>query len=167
MLSKTLTRTVRVHCFGNRLTRQILSNAEDAYKKMLKEMVEYAVRRGVSQATLHKVFYAKFRQVYPWLPTRLIKGAYRDAVRRAMSFRAAKRRGKAYTEAPEVRNVTLVFADMQDWKLEGGALKLRIGRWWVELRCSGHKQLYRYLYGGWRLAEELKLKRRGNTGLRI
>jgi len=61
MLSKILTRTVRVHCFGNRLTRQILSNAEDAYKKMLEEMVEYAVRRGASQATLHKVFYAKFR----------------------------------------------------------------------------------------------------------
>jgi putative transposase len=31
----------------------------------------------------------------------------------------------------------------------------------VDLRCSSHKQLHRYLYGGWRLAEELKLKRRG------
>ena len=48
MPSKTLTRTVRVGYFGNRLMRQILSNAEDAYKKMLKEMVEYAVRRGAS-----------------------------------------------------------------------------------------------------------------------
>jgi hypothetical protein len=127
MPSKTLTKTVRVHCFGNRLTRQILSNAEDAYKKMLKEMVEYAVRRGASQATLHKVFYARFRAEYPWLPTRLIKGAYRDAVRRAKSFRDAKKRGKAYTEAPEVRRVALTFSDAQDWRLEDGALKLRIG----------------------------------------
>ncbi len=161
MLSKTLTRTVRVHCFGNRLTRQILSNAEDAYKKMLKEMVEYAVRRGASQATLHRVFYAKFRAEYPWLPTRLIKGAYRDAVRRAKSFRDAKKRGKAYTEAPEVRRVALTFSDAQDWRLEDGALKLRIGGGWVVLRCLSHKQLRRYLYGGWRLAEELRLKRRG------
>jgi hypothetical protein len=61
MPSKTLTRTVKVGCFGNKLTRQILNNTEDAYKKMLKEMVEYAVRRGASQATLHRVFYAKFR----------------------------------------------------------------------------------------------------------
>jgi len=106
MPSKTLTRTVRVHCFGNRLTRQILSNAEDAYKKMLKEIVEYAVRRGASQATLHRVFYAKFRAEYSWLPTRLIKGAYRDAVRRAKSFSDAKKRGKAYTEAPELRRVS-------------------------------------------------------------
>ena len=95
------------------------------------------------------------------MPTRLIKGAYRDAARRAKSFRAAKKRGKAYTEAPEVRRVALTFSDAQDWRLEGGALKLRIGGGWVELRCSNHKQLHRYLYSGWRLTEELKLKRRG------
>lgn len=161
MPSKTLTRTVRVGYFGNRLTRQILSNAEDAYKKMLKEMVEYAVRRGASQATLHKVFYARFRAEYPWLPTRLIKGAYRDAVRRAKSFRDAKKRGKAYTEAPEVRRVALTFSDGQDWRLEDGALKLRISGRWAELRCLSHKQLHRYLYSGWRLAKELRLKRVG------
>ena len=83
MPSKTLTRTVAVNCFGNSLTRRILRSVEDAYKRMLKEMVEYAVRHGASQATLHKVFYAKFRREHPWLPTRLIKGAYRDATRRA------------------------------------------------------------------------------------
>ena len=161
MPSKTLTRTVAVNCFGNKLACRILRSAEDAYRRMVEEMAEYAVRHNASQATLHKVFYAKFRQEHPWLPTRLIKGAYRDAARRAKSFRAMKRRGRAYTESPEVRNVTLVFADAQDWRLEGGALKLRIGGRWVELRCSGHKQLHRYLYGGWRLAEELRLKRVG------
>jgi IS605 OrfB family transposase len=161
MPSKTLTRTVAVSCLGNKLTRQILRAAEGAYRRMVEEMAEYAVRHGASQAALHRVFYAKFRQEYPWLPARLIKGAYRDAARRAKSFRALKRRGRAHTETPEVRNVTLTFSDAQDWRLEGGALMVRIGGRWVELRFSGHKQLYRYLYGGWRLAEELKLKRRG------
>jgi putative transposase len=161
MPSKTLTRTVAVNCFGNSLTRRILRSVEDAYKRMVEEMVEYAVRHNSSQATLHKVFYAKFRREHPWLPTRLIKGAYRDATRRAKSSRAAKKRGKAYTEMPEVRRVALTSSDAQDWRLEGGALKLRIGGRWVDLRCSSHKQLHRYLYSGWRLAEELKLKRRG------
>jgi putative transposase len=161
MPSKTLTRTVAVNCFGSSLTRRILRSVEDAYRRMVEEMVEYAVRHGASQATLHKVFYAEFRREHSWLPTRLIKGAYRDATRRAKSFRAAKKRGKAYTEAPEVRRVALTFSDAQDWRLEGGALKLRIGGRWVELRCSSHKQLHRYLYSGWRLEEELKLKRRG------
>ncbi len=158
---RTLTRTVAVNCFGNKLARQILRSVEDAYRRMVEEMAEYAVRHNASQATLHKVFYAKFRAEYPWLPTRLIKGAYCDAVRRAKSFRAAKKRDRAYTKAPEVRRVALMFSDAQDWRLEGGALKLRIGGGLVELRCSGHKQLRRYLYGGWRLAEELKLRRRG------
>jgi IS605 OrfB family transposase len=161
VVRKQVAKTVAVNCFGNRLMRRILREAEDAYRRMVEEMVKYAVVHNASQATLHRVFYAKFRQEYPWLPTRLIKGAYRDAVRRAKSFRAMKRRGKAYTEAPEVRRVTLTFADAQDWRLEGGTLKLRIGGRWAELRCSGHKQLYRHLYGGWRLAEELKLKRVG------
>jgi putative transposase len=127
MPSRTLTRTVAVNCFGNRLARQMLRSVEDAYRRMVEEMVEYAVRHNASQATLHKVFYAKFRAEYPWLPTRLIKGAYRDAVRRAKSFRAAKKQDRAYTEAPEVRRVALTFSDAQDWRLEGGTLKLRIG----------------------------------------
>jgi hypothetical protein len=114
MPSRTLTRTVAVNCFGNSLTRRILRSAEDAYMRMVEEMAEYAVRHGASLATLHRVFYAKFRAEYPWLPTRLIKGAYRDAARRAKSFRAAKKRGKAYTEAPEVRRVALTFSDAQD-----------------------------------------------------
>ena len=143
------------------MTRRILRSVEDAYKRMVEEIAEYAVRHNSSQATLHKVFYAKFRTEYPWLPTRLIKGAYRDAARRAKSFRAAKKRGKAYTEAPVVRHATLTFSDSHDWRLEGGALKLRIGGRWAELHCSNHKQLHRYLYGGWRLAEELRLKRVG------
>jgi IS605 OrfB family transposase len=161
MPSKTLTRTVAVNCFGNKQARRILRSAEDADRRMVEEMAEYAVRHGASQATLHKTFYAKFRREHPWLPTRLIKGAYRDAARRAKSFRDTKKRGKAYTEMPEVRHVTLTFSDAQDWRLEAGALKLRIGGRWTELRYSGHKQLHRYLYGGWRLAGELKLKRMG------
>ena len=119
---------------------------------MLKEMAEYAVRRGASQATLNKVFYARFRAEYPWLPTRLIEGAYRDAVRRAKSFRDAKKRGKAYTEAPEVRRVDLTFSDAQDWRLEDGALKLRIGggEWCSAVSATNNCVDISTAGGGWR-----------------
>ena len=60
MPSKTLTRTVAVNCFGNKLARRILRSAEDAYRRMVEEMAEYAVRHNASQATLHKAFYARF-----------------------------------------------------------------------------------------------------------
>jgi IS605 OrfB family transposase len=128
---------------------------------MLVEMVEYAVKYRASQETLHRVFYEKFRERYPWLPTRVIKGAYRDATRRAKSFRERKKRGKVYKDKPEVRRVAITYSDSQDWRLEGGVIKLRTHRGWVELRYRNHKQLHRYLYGGWRLASELRFKTLG------
>ena len=121
-------------------------------------MVEYAVKYKASQETLHKVFYDKFREEFPWLPTRVIKGAYRDAVRRAKSFRERKKRGKVCKDKPEVRRVTITYSDSQDWRLEDGVIKLRTHRGWLGLYYRSHKQLHRYLYGGWRLASELRFK---------
>jgi IS605 OrfB family transposase len=157
-LSKTLTRTVILDCYANRYARRALREIESAYREMLVEMVEYAVKYKASQETLHRVFYEKFREKYPWLPTRVIKGAYRDAARRAKSFRERKKKGKAYKDKPEVRRVTITYSDSQDWRLEDGVIKLRTHRGWVELRYRSHKQLRRYLYSGWRLASELRFK---------
>ena len=157
-LSKTLTRTVVLECYANRYARRALREIEGAYREMLVEMVEYAVKYRASQETLHKVFYEEFRVRYPWLPTRVIKGAYRDAVRRAKSFRERRKKGKAYRDRPEVRRVTITYSDSQDWRLEGGAVKLRTHRGWVELHYRNHRQLHRYLYSGWRLASELRFK---------
>jgi len=124
-------------------------------------MVEYAVEHRASQSTLHRVFYSRFRERYPWLPTRVIKGAYRDAVRRARSFRELKKKGKAYTDKPEVRRVAITYADSQDWRIEDGVIKLRTHIGWVELHYRNHKQLHRYLYSDWKLTEELKFKLAG------
>jgi IS605 OrfB family transposase len=157
-LSKTLTRTVVLECYANKYARRILRKIESAYREMLVEMVEYAAEHKASQNTLHRVFYEKFRERYPWLPTRVIKGAYRDAARRAKSFRERKKRGKVYKDKPEVRSVTITYSDSQDWRLENGVIKLKTHRGWVELHYRNHKQLHRYLYGGWRLASELRFK---------
>jgi len=156
--SKALTRTVVLECRTNRYARRSLREIEDAYREMLVEMVEYAVKYKASQETLHRVFYEKFRERYPWLPTRVIKGAYRDATRRAKSFRERKKKGKAYKDKPEVRRATITYSDSQDWRLEGGVIKIRTHRDWVELHYRNHRQLHRYLHGGWRLASELRFK---------
>jgi IS605 OrfB family transposase len=157
-LSKTLTRTVVLECYANKYARRALREIESAYREMLVEMVEYAVKHKASQNTLHRVFYEKFRERYPWLPTRVIKGAYRDAARRAKSFRERVKKGKAYKDKPEVRSVTITYSDSQGWRLEDGVIKLRTHRGWIELHYRNHKQLHRYLYGGWRLASELRFK---------
>jgi IS605 OrfB family transposase len=156
--SKTLTRTVVLECYTNKFARRALREIEGAYREMLVEMVEYAVKYKASQETLHNVFYEKFRERYPWLPTRVIKGAYRDATRRAKSFRERKKKSRMYKDKPEVRRVTITYSDSQDWRLEDGVIKLRTHRGWVELHYRNHKQLHRYLYSGWRLASELRFK---------
>jgi len=89
-LSKTLKRTVTLETWTNSLGLKALRGIEEAYRRMLDEMIAYAVKHKASWKTLHKAFYDKFRKMYPWLPTRIIKGCIRDAARIAKSFRKAK-----------------------------------------------------------------------------
>lgn len=159
--SKTLKKTVVLEGWVNRFGGQALREIIEAYKSILQEMLDYAVENRASQSTLHKVFYRKFREKYPWLPTRIIKGCYRDAVRRAKSFRELKKKGLAKTNKPVVRKVTIIYSDLQDWKLDNGVIKVRTHRGWIEIHYKSHKQLYRYLYNGWKLSSELRLKLNG------
>ena len=159
--SKTLKRTVVLEGWTNRYGRQALREIIGAYRDMLQEMIEYAVEHKASQATIHKVFYHKFRGKYPRLPTRIIKGCYRDAVRRAKSFRELKKKGLAKTNKPVVRKVTLTYSDSQDWRLRNGVVEVRTHRGWVKICYRDHKQLHRYLYNGWKLSSELRLKLNG------
>ncbi len=158
---KTLKRTIVLEGWTNRYGRQALREIIEAYKSMLQEMVNYAVEHKASQATLHKIFYHKFREKYSWLPTRVIKGCYRDAVRRAKSFRELKKKGIAKTNKPVIRKVTVIYSDSQDWRLRDGVIELRTHRGWIKIHYRSHKQLYRYLYNGWRLSSELRLKLNG------
>jgi putative transposase len=158
---KVLRRTVVLECYANKVAREALRDIIEPLKTMVSEMVEYALEHNASQKTLHRVFYERYRRQYPWIPTRVIKGAYRDAVRRAKSFRERLKKGKAYTSKPKVRRVTIVYSDNQDWSIESGSLKIKTHRGWVELKYRNNRQLLRYLYGGWIPASELKLKADG------
>ena len=158
---KTLKRTVVLEGWTNSYGRQVLREITEAYKTMLQEMVNYAVEHKASQATLHKVFYHRFRDRYPWLPTRIIKGCYRDAVRRAKSFRELKKKGIAKTDKPVVRKTTITYSDSQDWRLRDGVVEVRTHKGWIKIHYRNHKQLHRYLYNEWRLSSELRLKLNG------
>ena len=158
---KILRRTVVLECYANGVAREALRGIVEPLKTMVGEMVEYALKHNASQKTLHRVFYERYRREYPWMPSRVIKGAYRDAVRRAKSFRERLKKGRARTGKPEVRRVTIVYSDNQDWRIESGCLKIKTHRGWVELSYANNRQLLRYLYGGWIPASELKLKTNG------
>jgi hypothetical protein len=160
-LLKSLKRTVVLDGWTNRYGRVALREITEAYRSMLQEMVDYAIEHKASQSTLHRVFYHKFREKYPWLPTRIIKGCYRDAVRRAKSFRELKRKRVAKTDKPVVRRITVTYSDLQDWRLRDGVIEVRTHKGWIKIHYRCHKQLRRYLYNGWKLSSELILKLNG------
>ena len=109
-------------------------------------MTDYALEHRASQSTLHRIFYSRFREEYPWLPTRVIKGAYRDAVRRARSFKKKKRKGETEKDKPVIRSVTLIYSDSQDWRLREGTIEVKTHRGWIRIVYRNHRQLHRYLY---------------------
>ncbi len=59
--SRTLTRTIVLECYASKHAGRALREIGGAYREMLAEMVEYAVKHGASQNTLHRVFYGRFR----------------------------------------------------------------------------------------------------------
>jgi IS605 OrfB family transposase len=158
---KTLKRTIILEGWTNRFGREALREIEDAYREMLGEMLCYALEHRASQFTLHRIFYNRFREKYPWLPTRIIKGCYRDAARRAKSFKKLKKKGQAEKDRPEIRSITITYSDSQDWRLREGYIEIRTHRGWIRIGYRNHKQLHRYLYSGWRPSSELKLKLAG------
>jgi len=159
--SKTIKKTVAIEGYTNHVGKKILSEIELAYKKMLMEMIDFALKNKATQKILHRTFYKKYRKEFPWLVTRIIKGSYRDVLRRVKSFKELKRKGKAKTDKPTVKRVTITFSDSQDWKLENGAIWIKsdvIKDKWLELKYRDTKLLHRYLYHSWKLAKELKIK---------
>jgi len=157
-LLKTLKRTIILEGWTNSIGRQALREVGDAYREMLGEMLCYALEYRASQSTLHRIFYNRFREEYPWLPTRIIKGCYRDAIRRAKSFKKKKRKGETEKDKPVIRSITITYSDSQDWKLREGYVEVRTHRGWIRIGYRNNKQLHRYLYSGWKPSSELKLK---------
>jgi len=99
---KELRRTVALEVWGNKYAVEALEEISRAYGEMLVELVDYAVRYKASQGTLHRLFYNKYRSRYPWLPTRVVKGCMRDALRIARSFRRIKTRQYTWEIAREI-----------------------------------------------------------------
>ena len=159
--SKTIKKTVALECYTIRQGWKTLYEIESAYKKMLVEIVGFGLKNDATHKTLHRTFYKQYRKEFPWLATRVIKGSYRDVLKRDKSFKELKMKGKAKTDKPTVRRVTITFSDSQDWKLRNGALWIKSNTdkdEWLELKYRDTKLFRKYFYHGWSLAEELKIK---------
>ncbi|WP_243669241.1 hypothetical protein [Vulcanisaeta sp. JCM 16161] len=73
------------------------------------------------------------------------------------SFFRLRRLRKAYTDRPELRNVT-VHLDDHLWRFGLDAIRVATKRGWVELDPQYHRLFWRYFNGGWRMASEARFK---------
>ncbi|ABL88240.1 transposase, IS605 OrfB family [Pyrobaculum islandicum DSM 4184] len=102
--------------------------------------------------------YRELRRRHPDLPSHYVYTAAQDAATRVKSFMALKREGKAKTEKPEIRRIS-IWLDDRLWKPEGyTAIRVSTHRGRITIPLWPTKQFWKHLNGGWRLKSQPRLK---------
>ncbi|WP_245521952.1 transposase [Pyrobaculum neutrophilum] len=137
----------------------LLKELEEKYKELVIQFVEYGFKHGVTgHVSLRKALYEELRRRHPDLPSHYIYTAAQDASQRIKSFLALKREGKARTERPEVRKVS-VWLDDRLWAPDGyTAVRVATHRGRITIPLRPTKQFWKHINGGWRLKSQPKLK---------
>ncbi|MEB3851193.1 MAG: transposase [Desulfurococcales archaeon] len=154
------TRTVIVRSI--KLPRRIFSvfvELEGMYRNMVEQLVLFSIKNNVkSFARLKALKYRETRNLYPHLPSHYVYTACQDASTRAKSFLRLKKLGLAKREYPEVKRVS-IWLDDHVWKPNGyTSIRIATHKGWVTIEFEPHKQYWRYVNRGWRLASETKIK---------
>ncbi|PLC68296.1 hypothetical protein B7L70_04000, partial [Vulcanisaeta sp. EB80] len=176
-----LCRAVAVELEVTKELNKLLCSVEEVYKRIVREVVEYAVENNVTGASqLHGLFYHKYRSEYPSLNSQLVVQAIKQASEIAKSFITRRRKGLVNKPYPEVRSVSIRFAK-DTWSYEEfvksvAPVRLAIspistgkrGRGgrrfeaWLRLHKRFWLLWWRVLSGEAELASTLIIKRRAN-----
>ena len=138
---------------------RILIELEGMYRNMIEQLVIYAVRNNTTSFTKLKALkYRELRAIYPQLPSHYAYTACQDASTRAKSFLRLKKKGLTSREYPEVKNIS-IWLDDHLWKLSSlTSVEIATHKGCVRVELELHKQYWKYVNGGWRLASEAKAK---------
>nr|WP_291998728.1 transposase [Caldivirga sp.] len=153
-----LVRTVKLRVRVNHEVYFALKEVEGEYRGILEDALEYGLRSGVNSFVMLKAgIYGAEREKHGGLPSHYIYTACEDASMRLKSFLKLRRLGRAYTDRPELRSVT-VHLDDHLWRFGLDAIRVATKRGWVGLEPQYHKLFWMYLNGGWGLASEARFK---------
>ncbi|AWR94928.1 IS200/IS605 family accessory protein TnpB-related protein [Acidianus brierleyi] len=158
---KTLKRTVRVESdFLNEWKYRVLREVEEYQKKIVNEMIEIILSEALptTRKKLHERFYNHYKEKYPFLPSRVIEGAYIVAGRIVKSFRERRKKGLTRKDKPEYKRVVITIPNMVNWRFNRISVSVVTHKGWVEIPLKFTKQFTRYVYEGWRVSQELKLR---------
>ncbi len=138
---------------------RVFVELEGMYRNIVEQLTMFAVRNSIKSFTKLKALkYREVRSLYPQLPSHYIYTACQDASTRVKGFLRLKKLGFAGREYPEVRRVS-IWLDDHLWK-PGGYTSIRIAthKGWINIEVEAHKQYWRYVNHGWKLASEVKIK---------
>ena len=155
-----VTRTVIIRSVAlPRRVFRVFIELEGVYRNMVEQLTMYAVGNGIrSFARLKALKYNEMRDLYPQLPSHYVYTACQDASTRAKSFLRLRRLGLARAEYPEVRSVS-IWLDDHLWKSNGlTSIRVATHKGWVMVEFEPHKQYWRYVNRGWKLASEARIK---------
>ena len=161
---KTLKRTVKLESDPlNEWKYRVLREVEEYQKKIVNEMIEVILAEGLptTKKKLHERFYSHYKEKYPFLPSRVIEGAYVVAGRIVKSFRERKKEGLTRKDKPEYKKVLITIPNMVNWRFNRISVSILTHKGWVEIPLKFTKQFTRYVYEGWRVSQELKLRLAG------
>ena len=151
-------RTVKLRAKVDYETYQKLKEVEEEYKEVLKDAIDYGLKNNTTSFTKIKSgIYKAEREEHKGLPSHYIYTACEDASERLDSFEKMRRRGRAYTNRPEVRRVT-VHLDDHLWKFSLDKITIAVKGGKVVLEPIFHKLFWRYYNSGWKIASEARFK---------
>jgi len=138
---------------------RIFIELEGMYRNMVEQLVIYAVRSIITSFTKLKALkYRELRTLYPQLPSHYAYTSCQDASTRAKSFLKLKKKGLTSRDYPEAKNIS-IWLDDHLWKLNGlTGIEIATHKGWIRVELELHKQYWKYVNSGWRLASEAKVK---------
>ena len=158
---KTLKRTVKLESDPlNKWKYHVLREVEEYQKKIVNEMIEIILSEALptTKKKLHERFYSDYKEKYPFLPSRVIEGAYVVAGRIVKSFRERRKRGLTRKDKPEYKKVLITIPNMVNWRFNRVFISVLTHKGWVDIPLRFTKQFTRYVYEGWMVSQELKLR---------
>ena len=158
---KTLKRTVKLESDPlNEWKYRVLREVEEYQRLMVNEMIGAILSEGLqtTRKKLHERFYSHYKEKYSFLPSRVIEGAYIVAGRIVKSFRERRKRGLTRKDKPEYKRVVITIPNMINWRFNRISVSVLTHKGWVEIPLKFTKQFTRYVYEGWRVSQELKLR---------
>ena len=123
-------------------------------------MIEVILSEGLptTKKKLHERFYNHYKEKYPFLPSRVIEGAYIVSGRIVKSFKERKKEWLTRKDKPEYKRVMITIPNMINWRFNKVSVSVLTHKGWVDIPLKFTKQFIHYLYEGWRVSQELKLR---------